>query len=1033
MSRFRWLLATSLRGLRARWVLSLGSLLLTVIAIASAVVGPSYQLNAANSFVIAQLRAQPSITTGLTYDFQPLANQDVNQAVASAVEASAQESGRFFEPGHPIVWQQLPQVALPASPVVSVPRLVSVPGACDHVKLEGRCPTNPDEIAMLRVDAENNLLHVGDTFNPYGDSHPFRVVGVYTATDRPADDAFWGGLGRLQSVPGVQQPFPPKLVPAHPAPWITSQAGIELRNRHYYVTVDQALATPPDMDRAYLAAAAARVKAIGDANRDNTLLAGLSLESGNTLPDIAGQLIDRRGVTDSTVEPAVLSLIMVALVLLSRLLAASMILRRGELALASLRGYGRRQLWFLGMLEPLVILACATPLGVVAGYVGSRQLAHRWLVDGLPVPFILASALAVVGVVVVTALVAAIVVRDAVSEPLSAQIAGVRRPTRSGRAVVVMRLALIALAAAALVTAASRTKPQSPDATDLALPILLAIASGLLVGLVVLAVAGLWVRWSGRRRALSSYVASRTVRRRREGTMVILPITAALTVAVFAVGVSLAASTWRSSTAATQVGAPMSYSTHLSLSRAVGLTHQLDPNGRWLMAAGQDFPNPDEATSTVQPRVIVDATRLGRVASWPAQWTPGRSAADVARAIGPRRPPILLRGSELTMTVDNRVDGDYDQLGVTMTVLDDNGDLKDLNVGPFDKGRSTSTKKLRTCATGCQVEKLSFGGPAALVEAMRGTATIESVAVDGRPVKGLLRAGWHPQRSPILNVTTAVKKVVRARGGLTMTFRAGGPDSYAGITPDDVPATVPVLFGRLAPEPSELPTGASGLFRVAPAGAPAESVPFRGPSGVMIDFTAFVRNATTADSDTLVYIWARADTPQHILGELAARGISNPTTETQTKHVLDQDAFALALRLYIVVTVLVILLALAGLAANLAVQLPARRRDAASLRVVGVKRRSVMLGVVAEFVVVLGAAAIAGVAAGAVAQYVVVRTVTLGFVDSSLVPRVVPSFDVGSAVTLSAIVLVVLVVAASCFAFLTVRGARTSSLRENAR
>jgi len=41
MSRITGLLGTSLRGLRARWVLSLGSLLLTVIAIASAVVGPS--------------------------------------------------------------------------------------------------------------------------------------------------------------------------------------------------------------------------------------------------------------------------------------------------------------------------------------------------------------------------------------------------------------------------------------------------------------------------------------------------------------------------------------------------------------------------------------------------------------------------------------------------------------------------------------------------------------------------------------------------------------------------------------------------------------------------------------------------------------------------------------------------------------------------------------------------------------------------------------------------------------------------------
>jgi hypothetical protein len=272
-------------------------------------------------------------------------------------------------------------------------------------------------------------------------------------------------------------------------------------------------------------------------------------------------------------------------------------------------------------------------------------------------------------------------------------------------------------------------------------------------------------------------------------------------------------------------------------------------------------------------------------------------------------------------------------------------------------------------------------------------------------------------------------------GGVRLTFSvsANGPESYAGIIPADMPARVPVLFGRLARRTRTLPTGVSGLFAVQPAGAPAESMPFRGPSGVMLDFTAFVRYASQSNSNTLVYVWARADTPARILGQLSARGLTNPTTEVQTRHVLDEDAFALALRLYTVVTELVILLALAGLAANLAVQLPARRRDAASLRVVGVKRRSVMLGVVGEFVVVLGAAALAGVAAGGVAQYVVVRTVTLGFVDSSLVPRVIPSFDMGSALTLSAVVLVGLVVAASCFAFLTVRSARTSSLRENAR
>jgi predicted lysophospholipase L1 biosynthesis ABC-type transport system permease subunit len=202
---------------------------------------------------------------------------------------------------------------------------------------------------------------------------------------------------------------------------------------------------------------------------------------------------------------------------------------------------------------------------------------------------------------------------------------------------------------------------------------------------------------------------------------------------------------------------------------------------------------------------------------------------------------------------------------------------------------------------------------------------------------------------------------------------------------------------------------------------------------MLIDYTMFTNSASQTNSLATNYIWARGDTPPSVLDQLAAHGLVHPDTQAAAQHLLDQDAFALALRLYVVVTALVILLALAGLAANLAVQLPARRRDAASLRVVGVSRRSVMVGVVAEFLVVLGAAGLAGVAAGAVAQYVVVRSVTLGFADSSLTPRVVPSFDLTRAATVSAGVLVVLLVVSTAFGYLTVRGARTSSLRENAR
>ena len=53
------------------------------------------------------------------------------------------------------------------------------------------------------------------------------------------------------------------------------------------------------------------------------------------------------------------------------------------------------------------------------------------------------------------------------------------------------------------------------------------------------------------------------------------------------------------------------------------------------MAAAVNFPSYDFTTPTVLPRVVVDTSRLARVGSWPAQWTVGRSAARVARGLGP--------------------------------------------------------------------------------------------------------------------------------------------------------------------------------------------------------------------------------------------------------------------------------------------------------------------------------------------------------------------------------------------------------------
>ena len=149
--------------------------------------------------------------------------------------------------------------------------------------------------------------------------------------------------------------------------------------------------------------------------------------------------------------------------------------------------------------------------------------------------------------------------------------------------------------------------------------------------------------------------------------------------------------------------------------------------------------------------------------------------------------------------------------------------------------------------------------------------------------------------------------------------------------------------------------------------------------------------------------------------------------------MLDQSAFALALRLYAVAAVLVLLMALAGLFVSTAVQLPARRRDAAALRVVGVPRSAVMSAVAREFFVVLGGAAVAGVLAGSLAQYVVLRTITLGVVDEITTPHLVAAISPTRLLVVAAVVAVVLGIVAFFSASMTVRGARGSTLRESTR
>jgi hypothetical protein len=92
-----------------------------------------------------------------------------------------------------------------------------------------------------------------------------------------------------------------------------------------------------------------------------------------------------------------------------------------------------------------------------------------------------------------------------------------------------------------------------------------------------------------------------------------------------------------------------------------------------------------------------------------------------------------------------------------------------------------------------------------------------------------------------------------------------------------------------------------------------------------------------------------------------------------------------------------------------------------------------MSAVLRELLVVLGGTALAGLAAGTLAQYVVLRTVTLGVVDKVETPALVAAISPARLVVLAAIAAVVFGTVALVSASLTVRGARGATLRESAR
>ncbi len=1020
------LLGAIVRGLRSRALLSAGSVLLTALAIGSAVLGPVFSEAVTNSYVVTRLQETPGGLTGLSRVFTPESGSTLEQAERDAVAASTE-----LTPGP---WRA--PVATVQSERFSALRGVvtfwSRADACDHLQIEGRCPEARGEVLMLAADVEKTGAELGEPLplaifetlgvKQLGLPRPALdevvVVGSYL-TPGPGDG--WLIPGRLTST-NEQESLSGGYQPYAPAPLITTDDTVTAVGE-WNVRVDTELDIRADLTPEQLDVAASAATGVP---RDGELeVAGgtLRADDTNSLADVVEEVRFQQSTARGSIAPAVLSLVLVALALLMRLLNAASELRVPELALASLRGVTARRLWGLGMAEPMVVLLIATPLGIAFGLGLSVVLVRTWLVPGLPLPLPWTSWIAAALVLAAAFAVACVAVGLVVRESLASQLSGVRRPVAARRWSVIAQLCLVALAAATLVSKLSAGGPGEPDATDLVLPVLLAVVAGLAATRLTAAVATWWTGRS-RGRSLSGFVSWRAISRRQEGTLVILPITAAIAVAVFGAGVYDSAATWRTSVAATASPADTTWSTSLTLSEAVDLTRQVDPDGDWIMAAAS-------ATNPGANFSIVDSSRLARVATWPATWSPGRDVAQVVDDISPGGVVPTLTGRRLSLTIDNRADMDRD-LAVEVRFGSRNGLPLKAYLGPFPTGESTQSVRVPYCREGCPLEGMTLAGGAGTNTRMSGSLRLVAVQMDGSAVAGAVEgAGWTPTPDPA--VRTSIVDMEEADGELAMAVDTGDSVGMARITAGGITRSRPALAGPGVQDRaiSKLDEG-YGLIPVDLVDE-IEGMPFTGPSGLLVDYSSFLTDRPVYDNLVTVHVLARAGTPTSITEALSEAGLSVGTTLAQERHVLDQSAYALALRLYGVVAALVLLMALAGLFVSAAVQLPARRRDAAALRVVGVPRSAVMVAVVRELAVVLGSAALAGILAGSLAQWVVLRTITLGYADDPTTPALVAAISPVRLVVLALLAAAVFGVVALISASMTVRGARGSTLRESAR
>ena len=952
-----------LRAMRWRGGAVAALLVVATIAVMAAATGPLYFGAALGSVLHSTLVAGSSEEDGLTvvpqnttHGYRPF--QSDAQDVASARDYGLKRW--YARPITTLIYGAETRKTNPYGDYYESD-LVARTDICSHLSVvSGSCPAAADQVAISRRTAKALGVGLGAKLPLLGLHTGAALTVTVTAIVRVTSERapYWFGENFLtfgppppasikgpKPLPRVDSLFTPAATVRQLGPDLTLQYPL-LINR---VTVSNAGNLQSAYD-GYKGAVETRDSSVASSNLIN------ALHSVSTQED---QMLAVIVVVD-------LQLVLLTLFVLYGVVARTAEARQKEVALAKLHGYRPSTVILVGLAEPVIVLCCALPLGILLAWL-AVETASPLLLHGAPVFFYLlvlwAGLGAFVGGLLATVLGAWRIMTRSLVEELQAS---EPRSSRAGRAAV--DGAAIALAVAGLVELgfSGVLNGKQPNPLALFAPGLVAVAVGV-VGVRLLPLAYAFaVRRTRDSSSVATALAVRQVIRRPTSLRQILVLAVATGLACFSVTGWAVAGSNRVTRANFVTGAARVLDVRVPGSgNLVSAVRRADPSGRYAMAAVVSI-------APSQRLLAVDASRLASVTDWPTS-TSSTSLRRIVRWLTPHLPPpLVVGGTKVRMGVDlgSPVNPPPD---LQFSLIDGAGYPAVADFGYLSPGVHTYTASLPgECIEQCRVTNLTpywsapSTGPqrvtyqlsiSALQEQARNSASFRAV-----PGNTSVPDYWQPSGRGAL--------VLASGSSTTFTFTDTSQDLVApAVVPAPLPGTIRgvVTLGSQVSDPAAATVeDFDGTTLNADVRITTAALPNLGQFGFMLGLPDALRAETSPQSGATNEVWLAPHAPHRVISKLESEGLKIYAQQVPATLLarLNASGLALAFEFFLFAAGAAALLAIG--AAVFSIFMTARRRafELAVLRATGVSRRTLLRSLLGEQLLALGPGLILGAVAG---------------------------------------------------------------------